>query len=532
MAAERPAGPATLSHRRVLVVFGGLMLGMLLASLDQTIVSTALPTIVGDLGGLRHLSLVVTSYLVAATVCTPLFGKVSDLVGRKLVFEVAIVVFLAGSVLAGSSQTMGQLVAWRGVQGVGAGGLMAMTQVIIAEVVSPRERGRYQGYMGAVFAVSSVAGPLIGGFFVDHVSWRWVFFVNVPVGLVALVVAVFALELPRQPRRSQVDFAGAVLLSAGVVCLLLVATWGGSQYAWSSSTILGLAGGSVVLLCAFVGVESKAAEPVIPLRLFRGQVFTLACTASFIVGMAMFGAMTFVPVFLQLVTGASATNSGLLLLPVVGGLLVATVTSGRLITRFGRYKAFPVAGTVCISAGLWAFSLLGSHSTRLEAAWPMVVFGAGLGMVLQVLVLAVQNSSEQRDLGVSTASVSFFRSMGGSLGTAIFGAILSNRLGYYLPRLIPARALAHVNPALVTGSPKQVAALPEAVRQGVVESFAHSVHAVFLVAAVVAAFALVAVAFIKEVPLRRTAGGTGSEPGAQAEADAGELEAQGASAVA
>jgi EmrB/QacA subfamily drug resistance transporter len=340
-----PAVQPARSHRQILFIFSGLILGMLLAALDQTIVATALPTIVGELGGLEHLSWVVTAYLLAATVSTPLYGKLGDLYGRKRIFQLAIVVFLVGSVLAGMSRSMAELIGFRALQGLGGGGLMVIAQAIIADVVTPRERGRYQGYFGAVFGGAMVAGPLAGGFFTDHFTWRWVFYINLPLGLAALAVTSVALRGRSATVRHQVDYLGASLLAGAVTCLVLLATWGGSQYPWSSPLIIGLGVAAVALLAVFVPVERRAAEPVVPLELFRNPTFGVASAVSLIIGFAMFGVISFLPLFLQLVGGASATNSGLLLLPLMLGLLSASMASGQVITRTGRYKAFPVLGT-------------------------------------------------------------------------------------------------------------------------------------------------------------------------------------------
>src|SRR3954451_8345830 len=335
----------TLSGRALRPIFAALMLGMFLAALDQTIVSTALPTIVGDLGGLDHLSWVVTSSLLASPASTPLYGKLGDMYGRKPVFLAAILIFLAGSMLSGLSQSMGQLIAFRAVQGVGAGGLMVGAQSIIADIVPPRERGRYMGLIGSVFAVASVAGPLLGGFLVETISWRWVFYVNIPIGIVAVLIIVFRLHLHVPHQRHAVDYLGAALLTAGVCCLILVTTWGGNEYRWGSGTILGLAIAGVVLLALFLFQERRAAEPIIPLNLFRSSVFSVASTLGFVIGLSMFGAIIFIPLFLQLVYGVSPTSSGLRMLPLMAGLLTASILSGRAISRIGRYKPFPIAGT-------------------------------------------------------------------------------------------------------------------------------------------------------------------------------------------
>ncbi len=421
--------------RALLPVFAALMLGMFLAALDQTIVSTALPTIVGDLGGLNHLSWVVTSYLLASTASTPLYGKLGDMYGRKPVFQAAIVIFLAGSVLAGLSRSMTELVAFRALQGIGAGGLMVGAQAIIGDLVSPRERGRYMGLIGAVFGVASVAGPLLGGFFVDSLSWRWVFYVNLPIGAVALVVCAFKLHLAPRREHRRIDYLGALLLTAGVSALILLTTWGGNEYAWSSATIVGLAVAGLLLLA--VARERRAAEPVMPLALFGSGVFRVASAMAFVIGLAMFGAIVFIPLFLQLVYGASPTSSGLQMLPLIVGLLVATISSGRVISRVGRYKVFPIAGTAILTVGMFLLSLLDVSTSRALASVFMLVVGVGIGLVMQVLVLVVQNDAAPESMGVATSTATFFRSVGGSFGVAVFGAIFATRLAGELKRLPP-----------------------------------------------------------------------------------------------
>ena len=508
-AAQPPGPPAELSHRQLLVIFSALMLGMLLAALDQTIVATALPTIVGDLGGLNHLSWVVTAYLLAATVSTPLYGKLGDLYGRKLIFQAAIVIFLAGSVLAGLSQSMGQLIVFRAVQGLGGGGLMVTAQAIIGDVVSPRERGRYMGYFGAVFGGAMVAGPLAGGFFTDHLTWRWVFYINLPLGLAALVVTTVALHAREARLRHRVDYPGAALLAAGVACLVLVTTWGGTEYAWGSSTIIGLGLASAALLTAFALVERRAAEPIIPLALFRNSTFDVAAAVSFIIGFAMFGVISFLPLYLQLVTGASATNSGLLLLPLMFGLLGASTLSGQLISRTGRYKVFPVAGTAIATVGMWLLSTMTPTTGRATSTVYMIVVGVGIGLVMQVVILATQNAVDRRDLGIATGTVSFFRSVGGSFGVAVFGAVFTNRLADELARRLPAGVLARARAgggsAASSLSPRALDALPAPLRHGFVEAFSTSLTATFRYAVPCILVAFLVTWLLREQPLRSTA---------------------------
>ena len=491
-----------LQGRALWTVFAALMLGMFLAALDQTIVSTALPTIVGDLGGLNHLSWVVTSYLLAATVSTPIYGKLGDMVGRKPVFLAAILIFLAGSMLAGLSQSMLELIGFRALQGIGAGGLMVGAQAIIADIVPPRERGRYMGLIGSVFAVASVAGPLLGGFLVDNLSWRWVFYVNMPVGALAVLIVVTRLHLHTPTIRHRIDLLGAALLSAGVASLTLLTTWGGNQYAWGSRTIILLGVGGVVLLIVFLWWETRAAEPIVPLSLFRSSVFSIANAIGFAVGMAMFGAIVFLPVFLQLVYGATPTSSGLRMLPLMAGLLAAAIGSGRAISRIGRYKAFPIAGTAFLVVGMYLLSLLRVGTAPWVASVYMLVVGIGIGLVMQVLVLVVQNAARPQEIGVATSTATFFRSVGGSFGVAIFGTIFASSLAHQLSRLphdVTARlgSGVHLNPA-------QARHLPPAVHAQFLHAFAHALHGVFLFGMGLAAVPFLLSWFLKEVPLRTT----------------------------
>jgi EmrB/QacA subfamily drug resistance transporter len=488
--------------RALWTVFGALMLGMFLAALDQTIVSTALPTIVGDLGGLEHLSWVVTSYLLASTASTPLYGKLGDMYGRKPVFLAAILIFLAGSLLAGLSQSMIQLIGFRALQGVGAGGLMVGAQAIIADIVPPRDRGRYMGLIGAVFAVASVAGPLLGGFFVEAISWRWVFYINMPVGLLAVLVVTFRLHLHTPSQRHAIDFLGAGLLTGGVSSLILFTTWGGNQYAWGSPVMVGLALAAVALLAAFVVQERRAAEPIIPLGLFRSSVFRVATGLGFIVGLAMFGAIIFIPLFLQLVYGVSPTSSGLRMLPLIAGLLGASIVSGRIISRIGRYKPFPIAGTAITAFGMFLLSRLEVDTAPWVASLYMLVVGIGIGLVMQVLVLVVQNAAPRRDVGVATSTATFFRSMGGSLGVALFGAIFATRLTSELTAL-PAAAASRLTGG-TNINPAEIHALPPAVRHEFLLAFVNSLQPVFLLGAALAAVAFVLAWLLEEVPLRET----------------------------
>jgi EmrB/QacA subfamily drug resistance transporter len=486
---------ATLpDRRRVLVTFSGLLLAMLLASLDQTIVSTALPTIVGELGGIDQLSWVVTAYMLAATVTIPLWGRVSDLYGRKRLFQAAIVVFLAGSALSGATQSLGQLIAFRAVQGLGAGGLMTLAMAIVADIISPRERGRYQGYIQMVFVLASVAGPLLGGLFADHLSWRWVFYVNLPIGALALAVVSTTLEQTIPKGRPRIDYAGATLLAAALTALLLVLTWGGREHGWDSPEIIGLGVAAVALLGGFVARERRAAEPILPLRLFRDPVFDVVSVVLFLTTCAFFAAIVFTPLYLQLVTGASATSSGLLLLPMMLAAATSTAVSGRLISKTGRYKRFPIAGLATMAFGLLLLSRMDETTSRPVASLFLVVFGLGFGMVSQVLTVAVQNGVQRSDIGIATASANLFRALGGSVGVALFGAIFASRLDASLPGDVDAQRL--------QASPESLQALPAALRDGIEAAVAHGLHTVFLVAAPVAALALLVVLALREVPLR------------------------------
>ena len=513
LSATTPRVPAgRLSHQRVLVVFSGLLLGMLLGALDQTIVATALPTIVGDLGGLEHLSWVVTAYLLASTASTPLWGKLGDLYGRKHVYRATIVIFLVGSALCGLSQSMWQLIVFRGLQGLGGGGLIVTSQAIVGDVVSPRERGRYQGIFGSVFGLTSVAGPLLGGFFVDHLSWRWVFYVNLPIGIIAL--AVTAATLPAIARRVQhrVDYLGTALLAGATTCIVLLTTFGGSVYPWVSPPTFLLGAGAIALLIVFVAVERRAPEPVLPLRLFRNRVFTLAGAIGFVVGFALLGTTTFLPLFLQVVQGVSPTLSGLRMLPLMVGVFVTSVGSGQLITRWGRYKPFPIVGLATMAVGLFLLSRMDEQTSPLLTSLYMLVLGLGLGLVMQVLIIAVQNAVDYRDLGAATSGATFFRSIGSVFGVALFGAVFNNLLGANLQRFLPpGAAQAGVGTGMGASDPATLAQLPPAIHAGFVHAYAASLQPVFLAAVPFAVLAFLLALALPEVPLRQTAGAT--DPG-------------------
>ncbi|MDG9685025.1 MFS transporter [Streptomyces sp. DH18] len=498
-----PAPGEGLSHRSVLVAIGALLLGMLLAALDQTIVSTALPTIVSELGGLDHLSWVVTAYLLAATAATPLWGKLGDQYGRKKLFQTAIVIFLIGSALCGVAQNMPQLIGFRALQGLGGGGLMVLSMAIVGDLVTPRERGKYQGLFGAVFGVTSVLGPLLGGFFTEHLSWRWVFYINLPIGVVALVVIAAVLHIPVRREKHTIDYLGTFLIASVATALVLVASLGGTTWAWSSPQIIGLAVLAVVLLVAFIAVERRAVEPVLPLKLFRMRTFALVAVISFVIGFAMFGAMTYLPTFLQVVHDITPTMSGVHMLPMVFGLLITSTGSGQIVSRTGRWKVFPILGTAITAVGLLLLHQLDENSSTWLMSAYFFVFGAGLGLVMQVLVLVAQNSVSYQDLGVATSGVTFFRSIGSAFGVAIFGTIFANRLTGQLTDALAGQPLpAGVDAGRLAADPRAIGQLPADLRPSVLGAYSTSITDVFLYAVPVLLLAFVLAWFLREDKLR------------------------------
>lgn len=493
-----PEVPADPPRQPVGMIMAALLLVMALAMLDQTIVSTALPTIVGDLGGVEHLSWVVTAYLLTSTVVTPIYGKLGDMFGRKTVLQTAIIVFIVGSALCGIAQDMTQLILFRALQGVGGGGLMVVTLAVIADVVPVRQRGKFQGLFGGVFGLATIVGPLLGGFFVDSFSWHWIFFINIPLALAALGVIAVAFTARTETHRRRIDYLGAFLLAVALTAIVLFTSLGGVTYGWGSPEIISMIAVGVAATLAFLWAETRAAEPILSLGLFRNPVFSMTTAIGFIVGLSLFGAVTFLPLYLQVVKGVSPTDSGLQLVPMMVGMLATSIGSGILISRFGRYKVFPILGSALMVAAMFMLSQLAIDTSRFLVTVEMVILGLGLGLIMQVLILAAQNAVEPKDVGVATAGSMLFRQVGGSIGLSLFGALFASRLTEGMVSTLPPGAL----PEGATISPDAVAALRPEVLEPVLGIFVDALGVVFLVAALVAVLAFLLSLFLRESPLR------------------------------
>jgi EmrB/QacA subfamily drug resistance transporter len=496
------------SHGEIMVIIGALMLVMLLAALDQTIVSTALPQISVDLHGLNKYSWVATSYLLTSAIATPVYGKIGDLLGRKKILQIAIVIFLVGSALCGLSRNMDQLVAFRAIQGLGAGGLMSLVLAIIGDVVTPRQRGKYQGYFGAVWGLSSVAGPLIGGFFADAPTllgisgWRWIFYVNVPIGLIALSAIAARLHLPVIRRPHKIDYAGITLMSLSIVSLILVSVWAGLQYAWGSPQIIGLLISTLVFGGLFVWHEKRAEEPLIPMNLFKNDIFSVSVILSTLTGIGMFASILYIPQYQQIVRGYTPTKSGLFMIPLMVGVLSASIISGRLITKFGRYRMFPIIGTLLLATGMWLFSHVSLTTSQWTLSLWMLIMGAGLGSFMQVTILSVQNAVDRSQMGTATSSVTFFRTIGSSLGGAVFGTVLLSRLNHHLAQGLPPDAQHHISASSITTSgTSQIHHLSAVLQNDILLAFVRSFHDMFLIGIPFALAAFIAALFLREKPL-------------------------------
>ncbi|MET8246774.1 MDR family MFS transporter [Streptomyces sp. NPDC005202] len=514
---ETDTGEAGKQPKSVRVVLLALMIAMMLAMLDNMIVGTAMPTIVGELGGLQHLSWVVTGYTLATAAATPLWGKLGDMYGRKGAFMTSIVIFLAGSALSGMAQNMGELIGFRAIQGLGAGGLMVGVMAIIGDLIPPRERGKYQGMMAGVMALAMIGGPLVGGTITDNWGWRWAFYINLPLGAVALVAISAVLHLPKKRAQARVDYLGAALLTLGISSIVLVTTWGGTEYAWTSARIMELVGIGVAALVGFVFWQTKAAEPIVPLHIFRSRNFTLMSIIGFFTGFVMFGAVLFLPLYQQSVQGASATNSGLLLLPMLGAMLVVSMVAGRVTTNSGRYKVFPVVGSVLVIVALYLLSLMDTETTRLTSGLYMAVLGAGMGCLMQITMLVAQNSVQMKDMGVASSSTTLFRTLGSSFGVAIMGALFNNRVQDVMTERAGALG-SRVTEQSAQLDAASLAKLPAVAREAYQHAVAAGTHSAFLLGAVVAVVALVAAVFVKEVPLKG-AGPAAPKPGQDAADD-------------
>jgi EmrB/QacA subfamily drug resistance transporter len=507
---EAPSGP----RREILIVLPGLLLTLIIAMLDQLVVSTALPRIVGDLGGLDHLAWVVTAYILASTVTTLFYGKLGDMYGRKRFLMIAIIIFLIGSALSGLAHSMDQLIAFRALQGLGAGGLMVGAIATIGDLVSPRERGQYMGYMMAAMMLAMIAGPLVGGYITQHWSWRWIFYINMPIGGAAMAYLAVTLHLPRKRIQHKIDYLGALVIAIGSTAIILLTSWGGSQYAWGSWPILMLAGLSIASLAAFFVVESRAAEPMLPLHVFKNRNFSLASTMSLLLGVAMLGTLTFLPLYQQTVQHASPTGSGLLLIPLMLGSTVTSLISGQVTSRTGRYKILPIMGAAIMTVGIYLLTHLGVDTTKLTAALDFVVLGIGMGFLMQITSLIVQNSVPQQDMGVASSSRAFFQQIGGSLGVSLFGVIFFRRFASTMTTLLPG---AHVGASSSNLDPATIDSLPGPVRDAAFQAISHAISGVFWWTIPATAAVFVLALFVKEIPLRGRGAPTAEQQPAGAE---------------